>query len=441
MKRSARTLPLVGGLAAAALAATAAVAVADPAPTVSRGIAIPAFYTPPTELPGENGALVRTEPMPLALTPPGASGPLPGNATRLMYRSTDANGAPIAVTGVYIEPTAAWKGKGPRPLVGLASGTMGQGDQCAPSLALQTPLTFSDKTISVGYESLAVYRLLSRGIAVAVTDYAGLGTPDRVHTYAERFDQAHALLDVVRAARRLPGTSLRGTSSVGLYGYSQGGGASAAAAELQPSYAPDVRLAGSYVGAPPADLTEVIKGIDGSALAGALGWAINGLVHDYPAVRPVLDAHISASGKEALADLSTMCVGDAILRYGFSNSKQWTTDGSSLAQIIAASPEVKKVLARERLGSLKPAGPVRVTTGVLDDIVPHAQVRRLAADWCAKGANVTYAPVSFPELGKGLLTNHLVPLLADQDAAVSWLGDRLGGKAASSTCATLPKQP
>ncbi|MBW8486839.1 lipase family protein [Actinomadura parmotrematis] len=442
MPRRARLLPLAAGLAAAALVASATGAAAAPAPReVSRGVTIPAFYDPPAKLPAANGALIRTEPLPLALTAAGADGPLPGRATRLMYRSTGANGKATAVTGAYIEPARKWTGAGPRPLVAVASGTMGQGDQCAPSLALEKPLTFNGQTVSVGYEDISVYRLLDAGVAVVVTDYAGLGTTDRVHTYAERFDQAHAVLDAVRAARRLPGTSLTAKSAVGLYGYSQGGGATASAAELQPSYAPDVHLAGTYAGAPPADLAEVIKGIDGSALAGALGWSINGLSQTYPELKKVIDAHVGASGRAALADLSGMCVGDAILRYAFSRSGQWTTDGSSLSQVIAGSPVAQRVLARERLGSLRPAGPVRVASGVLDDIVVHAQSRRLAADWCAKGGQVTYQPVDLPQLGVGLLTNHLAPLLTDQNDALAWLTARLNGTAAPGNCAKLPQLP
>ncbi|WP_344239244.1 lipase family protein [Actinocorallia libanotica] len=431
------------GLAAVAALALTAVPDASAAPKreVSRGVRIPAFYDPPARLPRQNGALVRTEPLPLALTLSTVDGPLPGRATRLMYRSTDATGRPVAVTGAYLEPTRPWRGRGPRPLVAMGAGTMGQGDQCAPSLALENPLTLQAETVSVGYEDLAVYRLLDQGVAVVVTDYVGLGTTDRVHTYAERFDQGHALLDAVRAAFRLPGTSLTAGSRVGLYGYSQGGGATASAAELQRDYAPEIRLAGTYAGAPPADLAQVIKGIDGSALAGALGWSINGLVRNNPAIKPVLDANINAKGRAALADLSTMCVGDAIFGYAFARSEQWTTGGKSLSAVIAAHPAVKKVLARERLGSLRPSGPVRLTTGVLDDIVPHAQARRLAVNWCAKGAKVTYQPVELPNLGDKLLTNHFAPLLTDQTAAVSWLTARLNGKPAHSNCSALPDLP
>jgi dienelactone hydrolase len=380
--------------------------------------------------------------MSLGLSIPGLDGrPMPGTATRLMYKSTDSSGQPVAVTGTYIEPSAAWKKSGPRPLVAVASGTMGQGDQCAPSFALEHPLTLTGDTVSVGYEALAVYRLLATGAAVVVTDYVGLGTTDRLHTYVNRVDEGHALLDAARAARTVPGASVTAASPTGLYGYSQGGGASAAAAELQPSYAPDVPLAGTYAGAPPADLTATMKGIDGSALAGALAWSINGFAQSDPDLRAVVEANISDSGKKALEDASTMCVGDALLGYGFTKSSKWTKNGKSIGDIIAAEPSAQAALDRQRIGTLKPAGPVRVATGIHDDIVPHAQARQLAVDWCRKGGDVSYEAVILPNLGDKILTNHLTPLLTDQGNAVSWLADRLAGKSTASNCWSMPLQP
>ncbi|MEU6421948.1 alpha/beta fold hydrolase [Streptomyces spiralis] len=420
-----------------ALAATPATAATASAPVVSRGVAIPAFYTPPAELPGADGTLIRSEPLPLALSLPGMNGPLPGRATRVMYKSTDAGGRPVAVTGAYIEPAAHWPGAGARPLVVVAPGTMGQGDQCAASMALEHPVSFNGRTVSVGYEDLSVYRLLSRGAAVVVTDYVGLGATDRLHTYVDRVDEAHAVLDAARAAREVRGASVAAASPVGLFGYSQGGGATAAAAELQPSYAPDVALAGTYSGAPPADLTEVTKAIDGSELAGAIGWSLNGFLQTDPDLRPIADAHLNAAGKAALKDLSTMCVGDAILHYGYARSTRWTTDGRSVSDIIRSTPALRDFLDTQRIGRLKPAGPVRLATGTSDNLVPHAQARQLAVDWCRKGADVTYQPVVLPNVISPLL-NHFAPLLADQGAAVSWLTDRLAGKPAQANCATLP---
>ncbi|MEU9636426.1 lipase family protein [Streptomyces tendae] len=434
---------IVAALALGAQAVPAAAAdgpAGDSTTTTSRGVEIPAFYTPPSELPGADGTLIRHEPLPLALSLPGIDGPLPGRATRLMYKSTDANGEAVAVTGAYIEPAARWRGDGPRPLVAVAPGTMGQGDQCAASMALEHPLRLNGQTVSVGYEDLSVYRLLLRGVAVVVTDYVGLGTTDRLHTYVNRVDGAHAVLDAVRAARALDSASVTSESRVGLFGYSQGGGATAAAAELQPSYAPDVQLAGTYAGAPPADLTEVTKAIDGSDLAGALGWSLNGFLQTEPALRPIADRYINEAGQEALKDLSTMCVGDALFEYGGDSSTDWTKTGQSISDVIRAEPMLQTFLAEQRIGSLKPAGPVRVATGTSDDLVPHGQARRLAVDWCGKGAQVTYVPVLLPGVGSGLL-NHFAPLLTDQGNAISWLTDRLSGEPAGSNCWSMPVQP
>ncbi|MCX4743841.1 alpha/beta fold hydrolase [Streptomyces antibioticus] len=436
---------LAAAVTAAACLGTAAVpagaAESDAADAVvSRGITIPTFYNPPATLPAADGTLVRSEPLPLALSLPGIGGPLPGRATRLMYKSTDGNGRPVAVTGAYIEPTARWKGSGARPLIAVAPGTMGQGDQCSASFNLQHPVVVNTQTLSVGYEILAIYRMLARGIAVVVTDYAGLGATDRLHTYVNRVDEAHAVLDAVRAARSLPGTSLSADSRVALYGYSQGGGAAAAAAELQPSYAPDVTLAGSYAGAPPADLTAVTRAIDGSDLAGALAWSVNGFLQSDPELRAIADAHLSAKGWKALDDLSSMCVGDALLSYNSARSTSWTKDGRSLNDVIASEPALKAFLDDQRLGTIAPASPVRLATGTADNLVPHAQARSLAVAWCAKGADVTYKPVILPSLGRALL-NHMTPLLADQGSAISWLTDRLNGKPAGSNCSTLPLRP
>ncbi|MET9622872.1 lipase family protein [Streptomyces sp. NPDC006464] len=443
--RAGRGLPAVAlgvlaGLGVQAGVAPPASAAPQSATTVATAGAgaDPAFYDPPADLPAADGSLIRTEALPLALSLPGVHGPLPGKATRLMYKSTDSAGGPVAVTGAYIEPSTPWKGGGPRPVVALAPGTMGQGDQCAASKALGKPLSLDEGSVSIGYENLAIYRFLGKGVAVVVTDYVGLGTTDRPHTYVNRLDGGHAVLDAVRAARALPQASVTADSPVGLYGYSEGGGATASAAELQASYAPEVKLAGSYVGAPPADLTAVLHAVDGSSLSAALGWSINGFLQSEPALKPIVDTHINDKGRTALNDLSRMCIGDGLFAYGGRASSSWTKSGASLADVVKGEPALQTFLARQRLGSLTPSSPVRLATGTSDDLVPHEQARRLAADWCAKGAPVTYVPVRILPLPEKLL-NHFLPLIADQGAAVDWVTDRLAGKPATTDCRAVAR--
>lgn len=418
----AAALAALGGLGFSTLPANAGANVA----AVSRGVTIPAFYTPPATLPAADDALVRSEPFPLAVSLPGLNGPMPGRATRLMYKSTDSTGRPVAVSGAYIEPSAAWSGPGPRPLVAVAPGTMGQGDQCSASLGLERGLVVGDGTISLGYENLSMYALLSRGIAVVVTDYPGLGTTTRLHTYLNRVDQGHAVLDAARAARALTGTSITERSAVGLFGYSQGGGAVASAAELQPSYAPDVPLRATYAGAPPADLAGLTAALDGTELSGALGWVVNGLVRADPTLQPLVDTYVNDAGRTALTDLATRCVGDAIFAYASTRSTTWTKNGESISDIIEAEPALHAYFAEQRIGTGKPAGTVRIAIGVSDNLVPHAQVRDLAVNWCRRGGNVVYAPISLPGLGSPLL-NHFAPWSPTRPQP--WTGSPIGSRA------------
>src|SRR6478672_10961493 len=135
------------------------------------------FYTPPDPLPpGQPGDLIRTEPSRLALEPSGQLGAYVGTGTRIMYRSTDAQGNPVAVTGTYIEPDVPWPGNGPRPLLAYATGPYGAGEQCAPSRLFNQGIHFSqgfDLTLNV--EEGWIATMLARGFAIVVTDGVGMG--------------------------------------------------------------------------------------------------------------------------------------------------------------------------------------------------------------------------------------------------------------------------
>lgn len=393
------------------------------------------FYDPPSAVPAAPGTVIDAQPV---------STNYAANATRIMYSSIDSSGQPVAVTGLYLQPTAAWKGSGSRPLVSYAFGTIGQGDQCAPSKLLQNPISISGNgsggiTTALGYDAIFVGDLLNRGYSVVVTDYVGLGTTDRVHTYMNRLDQGHAVLDAVRAARNLSGTDITASSRVATWGYSQGGGATGSAAELQPSYAPDVQLAGSFVGAPPADLNVVIKGIEGNAIAGVLGYAINGLAQSYPALQPILGANTNDAGKAALKSLSTQCIADTVLSYGGATSTKWITGGRSLSDVIAANPGAQQIVSDQRIGRLKPTSPVLLTTDLADQTVPPSQVRQLAVDWCAKGARVNYTTYGLNiQDGDKLALHHVAGMVESWQPALNWVSARLAGVPEYGNCLFLP---
>lgn len=403
----------------------------DASATTVTASASPSFYSPPSNLPAQDGTLIRSERFWTGLS-------VWGNATRIMYKSTDSAGDPVAVTGVYIEPWGAWSGPGPRPLTSFSVGTIGQGDNCAPSKLTASAISISGSNFGMNYELPAINNFLAKGVGVVVTDYVGLGTPDRVHSYMNRVDQGHAVLDAARAVRSVPGASVTAQSRVATYGYSQGGGASAAANELQAGYAPDVNLVASYAGAPPADLMATLEGIEGSAIAGVMGYFINGVAAQYPQAGAAISENLDDAGRAMLAKTANQCIGDTLFSYGFKRSSQFTKDGRSLAQIVQADPQLLKIANDQKIGTKRPSAPVRIATGVHDDVVPHGQARQLAVDWCAKGGNVTYAPITGLDLGDKTALNHLSPMPSDALPARDWVVNALKGQTPTSNCASVP---
>ncbi|WP_280249049.1 lipase family protein [Nocardia abscessus] len=417
--------------AVAAVACAAAVAVVGVDTREAAAAPVNDFYLPPAQIPSEPGAIVKTAPMALFATVPTDKG-WPGKAQHVMYTSRLQDGSPVAVSGTFIDASGPWQGPGPRPTVVIAPGTSGQGDRCAMSVAFSTGLTvFTDPSpsLSANQELPASAVWSGLGARVLVTDYIGLGTPG-MHTYANRIEAAHAVLDGVRAAHNLSGAGAE--TPVVLWGYSQGGGATAAAAEMAPQYAPELNLKGTWAGGPVADLAAILERIDGALIGGAIGFAINGLQARYPELNKALDRVVSPAGRATLGTLSDECIGDIITRHPFMKTGSLTKDGRSLTEHLAAIPEAAPALAELRVGSLLPVTPVLITSGLNDDTVPYGQARRLAEDWCAKGATVTFRTNDLPPIFSGAtIPNHFGPEMIDgfgPDNAITYLLDRLADK-------------
>lgn len=363
------------------LAVAAALIVSGPALAGTESAAVtPAadFYTPPSPLPaGNDGDVIRSEPMTVHLG-------LSAKAQRIMYLSRDTHGKQIAVTGTVLTPNMPWAGLGKRSVVGYAVGTQGLGDQCAASKQLETGLE---------YEGVYIEGLLMRGYGVVVSDYEGLGTPGE-HTYVNRAAQGHAVLDSVRAAQRLGAANLPDDGPVATFGYSQGGGASASAAELQPTYAPELKLKGAYAGAVPADLKAVGRSLDGSYAVALLGYAVSGLEAAYPE-QIDLDQYLNDAGKQLLASGRKECLVESIALHAFTKSETLTKDGRPVTAYMDEEP-FNSLVNDQKLGNRKPSAPTLVLHSSLDDIVPFEQGKQLAKDWCAKGAKVQFQSLSLP---------------------------------------------
>lgn len=172
-------------------------------------------------------------------------------AARVVYHSTDENGAPTVVSGSVFTP----RGKAPAdgwPVIGLAHATTGIGYRCAPSLS---STLLGSAGIVTGY--------VRAGYAVALPDYQGLGSSG-VHPYLDSPVAARNLIDSVRALRLVFSPVSSRWLAAGL---SQGGGAAWSANEQAKTYAPELDLVGSVSVAPDADMTSMVTEAEAGTMA------------------------------------------------------------------------------------------------------------------------------------------------------------------------------
>lgn len=384
--------------------------------------------------PGADPFYTYTGPAPLATVPPGTvlkrrqvlhhvSGlPLPLRITQLLYRTTDTLGAPSATVATVIPPVVKVFSR-PR-LVSYQFAYDALGDQCAPSFAYSGGVSFRGQ-INTG-EQAAVLGYLLAGYTVVVSDYEGPG----LHFGAGR-EAGLNTLDGIRAASNSAAYGLSSRTPVAMVGYSGGSIATEWAVEQAPRYAPDVnrRLVGAAMGGTPTDLAHLLEYIDGSVLwSGAIPLGLVGLARAYDID---LDPYTNDYGKKVLAKVQDQCITDVLGRYPglrFADLMKPRYDAFTKIPPLA---EVRKQVVMGRAGT--PTAPTffAVAKGdrTGDGIIVTADVRRLAREYCTRGASVRYRQYDGLE--------HVTGMVAFAPDALSWITGQFRGAGGPGNCASL----
>jgi hypothetical protein len=393
-----------------------------------------AFYTPPDPLPpGKPGDLIRTEPSRLVLEPSGQLGAFEGVGTRIMYRSTDARGIPVAVTGTYIEPTVPWPGKGPRPLLAYATLPYGVGEQCAPSRLFNQGIHFSQgMDLMLNMEEGFIATLLARGFAIVVTDGVGMGVHGpQSPQFLNRVAAGTALIDAARAAMQLPGTSLDPHGPVAFWGFASGAQASLSAAEQVAAYGPELNVVGTYAYSAPTDLAEAMPAIDGNFLAGAAGYLLRGVFASYPDLEQPIRDTLTPRGLQMLDWTGHTCSIQMGIDYAFRHFDGWFQ--GDIYEMVKVDP-FKSLLAAQRLGNVKPTGPIYMGHNRWDPFDPYQAARQTALDYCTLGADVTFWTNEQPPLFNKLDVNLYLPVYVDGERSMAWITDRFNGVPTTPNC-------
>jgi uncharacterized membrane protein HdeD (DUF308 family)/alpha-beta hydrolase superfamily lysophospholipase len=361
-----------------------------------------AFYTPPADVPGEPGRLLRSEPFTRAI-PPGA------RAWRILYTTTRDEGVTAVASGLVVvsdEPAG-----GPHPVLAWAHGTTGVAEGCAPSL-LEDP--FESGAMPALEEALAA------GWAVVATDYVGLGTSGP-HPYLIGQGEGRSVLDSVRAARQLDDLDLADDTVV--WGHSQGGHAALWTGILAPTYASDIGVVGVAAVAPASDLPAMVAGLD-EVSVGALFSSYVVAAYDATYGDARASDLVRPGARIAVDEMAARCVAEPSVLVSVAQSLLFERS------IFRGDPASGATGAR--LATNVPSGPIDVpllvAQGESDELITPTVQAAYVEERCWNGGDVDYRV--YPRLGHLDLVDDDSPLVPE---LLQWTHARFAGEPVAPT--------
>lgn len=160
------------------------------------------------------------------------------------FWSSDFDGSPLEALSTLYVPILRGSPQ-EAPVMAFLSGTTGIGNQCAPSRE-------QPEIIRWGHYRQNMMAYAGQGVITIFPDYLGFNTDEIPQRYFSAAAEGHLMLDALRAARhvfaehgRLINSSVRPGRSSFTSGYSQGGHAALAAADMRDAYAREIVLEGA----------------------------------------------------------------------------------------------------------------------------------------------------------------------------------------------------
>jgi pimeloyl-ACP methyl ester carboxylesterase len=297
------------------------------------------------------------------------------------------------------------------PVLSLAHGTIGLADCAAPSKDHESHEPEIAFFSGLAKEGLPTAQF-KHGAIVVATDYEGLGTPGG-HPYVVGRSEGADVLDAIRAARRLTGTKGKAVA----IGHSQGGGAALWAAQLAPTYAPDVDLVGVVAAAPGMELKRVTPMLTSGDNFNYLFLATGGFAAGYPEIDPA--DYLTPTGLEVLHKLETTCDPD----YGGVAGKPLRDYFK--ADIWATEP-FAHLLEQNSPGDIATDVPILVVHGTADEVLPVEITQWFLERTCRTGG-FTIDLKTYPG------ADHHGVLVDAFGDITTFVADRLAGKAPTTT--------
>ncbi|MFE3187580.1 lipase family protein [Nocardia sp. NPDC059240] len=409
IKRSQLRSALIAASAVLYLAGTpTAVGTADPVLTPQSD----PFYTPPAGWDSQApGTILNSRPVEVASMGPQAQD---ADAWQLLYRTTDVDGNPMATVTTVLRPRNG-QVKG---LISYQAAEDASAPQCAPSFVLRQGAPVDNKYDS-SLDLMPIEQVLSTGHAISIPDWEG---PKGTLIAARQ--PGYLTLDGVRAAERFEPLGLPGTDTpVAALGYSGGSLGTSSAAQMQPIYAPELRLTGAVLGGWRTDFGSYLKELDSGPFSGFMPAILPGMMRADPRLAAVFDKYLTPAGQAMMAAGDSECATPNVGRHPFLRMDDYLT--IPFSQLLE---EVQPLFADLDFGPVVPTTPMLHYHAVHDEIVDIAVSDQAVAQWCAAGAQITYM--------RDQLSDHVSLAVTGTPAALRWIDDRMAGRPAPAGCST-----
>lgn len=353
--------------------------------------------------------------------------------TQLLYRTTSATGKPTVNVTSVIQPLITLN---ETKVISYQSAYDSLNRNDEPSYAISGGFTLGGIVPSV--EAAVFGPLLAEGYAVVVPDTEGQRAD-----FAAGPEYGMNTLDSLRAAFNSPTVGLPSDARVALLGYSGGAIATEWAAELAPTYAPDVdkRIVGAAMGGVLVHPAHNLHYVAGTGFwAGVMAMALVGIGR---AFEIDFTPYLNPFGARLFQEMTNASIVNVLGRYpGLTWSDLasaeypapeslpvYVTHANKLIMGTAGTPTIPLFIGQGARGELEGTPGDRIGIGAGDGVMIAGDVRTLAREYCERGVTVYYEQYD--------ALSHIWSIPVWLPAAIAWIRQRYAGVRAPENCSSI----
>lgn len=355
-------------------------------------------------------------------------------ATQLVYRSTNAKLEPAANVTTIFSPDCSSGCPNKNKVFSYQSFYDSLNPEDSPSRAFAGGKRIPDLLPAVETLLFGSYR--KKGYTVIISDTQG-----QKAAFAAGPEYGYNTLDAIRAAFNSPQVGLDSNAKVAMLGYSGGAIATEWAAELAPTYAPDVNanLIGAAFGGVLVSPEHNLTYVEGAPIwGGVMPMAVIGVSRSYGID---IQKYLTPRGLEVYDRMQRASIAYVLGQYSRVTWKDLVKpeyqDRTKIAEYVEAvnkvimgtggTPTIPLQIGQGTGGTMEltKTSPI---WGKGDGVMLAGDVRTLARQYCEQGVKVQHK-----EYG----TSHFVTMIGWLPWATAWIDDRFAGKPAPENCASI----